>query len=375
MNTPTRGIPPLAVILVSLLFTARADAQKAEPPARTAPAGTWTAVAGGFPGSSSSVWDLAVFGTDLIAAGLFSNAGGVPVSNIAAWNGTSWSALGAGVNGPVYALTIHDGRLIAVGGFSEAGGMAATRVAAWDGSAWSNLGAGVAATPYAAASYQGRLFVGTSEGLPPFGVQVANLNEWLPANAAWFQRFTFLSEAGNDLVSIQAVDVVGDRLFIGGEYLRIRVYDGTNLSLAGTVQNVRAVDQFGGNVVAGATDPLLSSWDGAQTWTSLNPAWDGCGVVSDLQVRNGLLHAAGSFAGPCGPNGVITWDGTNGSQLGSGMNGSVLALAELNGVLFAGGYFTTADGQPALRIAQWNDAPVAVEQKTIGGVKALFRNR
>src|SRR5438270_499147 len=53
---------------------------------------------------------LAVSGSNLYAGGLFTTAGGIVVSNIAKWNGSSWSALGSGMSSPfgseVYALAV-----------------------------------------------------------------------------------------------------------------------------------------------------------------------------------------------------------------------------------------------------------------------------
>ena len=42
---------------------------------------------------------LAVSGSDLYAGGRFTTAGGIAANRIAKWNGSSWSALGSGMNG------------------------------------------------------------------------------------------------------------------------------------------------------------------------------------------------------------------------------------------------------------------------------------
>jgi hypothetical protein len=54
---------------------------------------------------------------DLIAGGYFTTAGGVSANRIARWNGTSWSALGTGMNSwRSYALAVlPNGDLIAGG--------------------------------------------------------------------------------------------------------------------------------------------------------------------------------------------------------------------------------------------------------------------
>ncbi|HEX6812358.1 MAG TPA: hypothetical protein VF384_12090 [Planctomycetota bacterium] len=70
---------------------------------------------------------------DLVAGGGFTTDGGVSASNIARWNGTSWSPLGAGMNDDVMALAVlANGDLVAGGAFSSAGGAPAHFVARWN---------------------------------------------------------------------------------------------------------------------------------------------------------------------------------------------------------------------------------------------------
>jgi hypothetical protein len=60
---------------------------------------------------------------DLLVAGEFDHAGGVPLANIARWDGASWSAVGGGIDGPVLALAqLADGTVVAGGRFQSAGG-------------------------------------------------------------------------------------------------------------------------------------------------------------------------------------------------------------------------------------------------------------
>jgi hypothetical protein len=65
---------------------------------------------------------LAVSGGTLYAGGWFINAGGNAANNIAQWDGSSWSALGSGMNNDVNALAVSGGTLYAGGGFTTAGG-------------------------------------------------------------------------------------------------------------------------------------------------------------------------------------------------------------------------------------------------------------
>jgi trimeric autotransporter adhesin len=111
----------------------------------------------------------------VIAGGAFATAGGVPANNIAEWNGTSWSPLGAGatngVNGGVLELALlPNGDVLVAGAFSLAGGVPVNHVARWNGSTWSAVGAGVSLSLFSvpafggvraiAADATGALFVG-----------------------------------------------------------------------------------------------------------------------------------------------------------------------------------------------------------------------
>src|SRR5688572_26733243 len=80
---------------------------------------------------------------NVCVGGVFSRAGGAPANNIAKWNGSSWSALGAGMDGPVYALAMFGGDLYAGGNFTTAGGSPANYIAKWDGSNWTAVGSGM----------------------------------------------------------------------------------------------------------------------------------------------------------------------------------------------------------------------------------------
>ncbi len=69
---------------------------------------------------------------NLYVGGSFTSAGGVTVNNIAKWNGTSWSAIGGGVNGNVNTLHIDSsGNIYAGGDFTQAGGITVNKIAKW----------------------------------------------------------------------------------------------------------------------------------------------------------------------------------------------------------------------------------------------------
>ncbi len=94
-------------------------------------------------------------GSVLYVGGWFADTGGSgggPANNIARWDGQAWSALGEGVTSEtgtarVHALAVFDdgsGPALYAGGlFDTAGGAPANNIARWDGTQWSPLGAGV----------------------------------------------------------------------------------------------------------------------------------------------------------------------------------------------------------------------------------------
>src|SRR5262249_18487793 len=112
---------------------------------------SWSALGSGLvsqsaPGSGPGVNALAVSGNDLYAAGQFATADGNPANSIAKWDGSNWSALGSGVTfvdgspGKVWALAVSGTNLYVggVGNFWD--GSEVTNIAKWDGNSWSALG-------------------------------------------------------------------------------------------------------------------------------------------------------------------------------------------------------------------------------------------
>ena len=126
----------------------------AQAPAACQPA--WQPIFGGGPGPNSTVMATAVFddggGPALYIGGQFGRVAGVTTHQVARWDGSSWSAVGSGMDnsfGPTWvrALAVFDDgsgpALYAAGAFQYADGLPANSIARWNGSAWSALGGGL----------------------------------------------------------------------------------------------------------------------------------------------------------------------------------------------------------------------------------------
>lgn len=101
----------------------------------------WTSLNSGFNGDNDKVMSLIVHGSDLIVGGQFVDTvaydnSRVQLNNVAKWTGTTWQALGNGLNNLVSSLTIYNAELVAGGKFDG-------KVKLWDGNVWTTIGAGL----------------------------------------------------------------------------------------------------------------------------------------------------------------------------------------------------------------------------------------
>lgn len=96
--------------------------------------GEWApTVGGGLEIAGGEFWAFAAveYEDRFYFGGNFTAAGGVPASNIAAWDGAQWSRLGTGADGWVRDLLVHDGRLWVAGDFDQVGGLDQAHLARW----------------------------------------------------------------------------------------------------------------------------------------------------------------------------------------------------------------------------------------------------
>lgn len=97
---------------------------------------SWSPV-GAVGAGNVTIQDIAVAPNgDIYVCGSFTSIGGVAANYIAKWNGSTWSALGSGLNNLAYTLAISpNGDVYVCGTFTTAGGITCS-IARWDGSSW-----------------------------------------------------------------------------------------------------------------------------------------------------------------------------------------------------------------------------------------------
>jgi hypothetical protein len=97
-------------------------------------------------------------GPALYVGGSFNRVNGTDVvSNVAKWDGTTWTGLGAGLDGAVQELIVfNDGSgdaLYAMGNFNNSGTNPMPRIAKWNGTEWEAVGAGADGNVFGAIVY------------------------------------------------------------------------------------------------------------------------------------------------------------------------------------------------------------------------------
>ena len=343
----------------------------------------WSAYPGLGPGLSGGVRCIAELPNGDLAVG-GGIVYGLPGTYIARWNGSVWSSIGGGTNGPVVSLTrLANGDLLAGGYFTIVGGVIHYCISRWDGSTWSPLGSGANDTVSCMALHtNGDVLVGGMFTFPGNRIARWDGSSWSPLGQGL---------PGN--VSAIAILPNGDAYAAGSSATGIFIarWDGVAWAMIGTGPNesVQAVVQMpNGNLVAGGSfmavggvvANAIARWDGA-SWTPLGSGFGWSpqtpSVRSLAVMPNGDLIAGGYFttAGGFSASYIARWDGSAWSALGGGMDSGVEAVVAMpTGDLVAAGWFSTAGGVPANAIARWNGAawsPIGAGAGYGGSVRAL----
>jgi hypothetical protein len=353
----------------------------------------------GAPGTDSlnlAASALAVTPGAVYVGGEFTDAGGDPnADRIAAWNGSSWSALSSSTsqisNGRVSAIAVSAGKVYAGGSFQNAGGDAnADFLAVWDGTSWQPFcdatgpafngnvtslqiidrtlyvggefqdGAGIASADYLLACdlATGASSSVVSDPAHPFSGSVYALTA--DSNGTLYAGGGF-----SNLENIAAADNVA-YLPSGGTWQPMGAGAGPcGCAVTSFVRGLTAVgtDAYVGtdaNDVAGIPQAdHVARWNGSE-WSALGADSDGGnGWLPSTTSINALIgtathvFATGTFQnanGDARADNVAVYDGTAWHPVGSDgagngpWTGNGLALALVDRQLYAAGSFTSAGG-------------------------------
>jgi hypothetical protein len=351
----------------------------------------WTALAGGIDDdvNEAQINAMAASGSKLYVGGQFDLADGNSATNIACWNGTAWSALNDGINydtsdtndtttASVNALAYNGTNLYVGGTFNLAGTKTVTNMAKWNGSSWAAVGSGLDYVPFLSSdtntpSVNALAFIGTNICAGGVfnvsgSVSLGNLAEW--NGTSW----SSLGVTDDEVDAIYAVSA--SEIYVGGAFdtidnvpaSTVALWNGANWNPldTGSDGTVYALALTGNLLIAGGSfDSLgeanatsIGQWDGI-SWAALG---NQIGNSPDNQVNACIIsetnvYLGGSFvtAGGVTLNGMADWTGNAWQPLGNGVNGYVTALAADGNALYVGGLFMQ-DDVSATNIALWNGA-------------------
>ncbi len=348
-------------------------------------AGAWQQIATvAAPGSGPMVEAMLSWNGQLVIGGRFDTVLGFTANNIASWNGTTWSPLGAGVGGVVHALanyTVGVTSALWVGGsFGTAGGVTTNNLAAWTGSSWiatpgCNGPVHTLAVRLTAAVTTSYLFVG-GDFSTGGGIAADRVVRFNAASNAWVALGT-LPVAGSPCSRLFVRNSVSSYDLVAAQDATASLWNGTAWNTLGpslnTVQGIAqgtsltpeiaAITYFGGRFTVGLRDSYallggVYSYDGV-TWQTV----DGLGIdgavkavvaaPTDVVIGGPFRAISGVVMNGVARGGPGAWQPLGGGLTGG--SGEVNALLRLpNGDIVAAGSFSVATGGAANRIARWD---------------------
>jgi hypothetical protein len=373
--------------------------------------------AGAPAGDERLVHTVVNLGSDLIAVGEFTSIGGVSANYVARWNGTTWSAMGAGFNRTARSAAVLNSVLYVSGSFSASGDTELASIGRWDGAAWQPVVSGDDASlsinriaaingsiyatgligsgfvpvarltadgwrsiaedpsdqsdvfaPFDIGVYDGQIYVSGLFRTAP-GESATQIARWTGSTWRGFGTGNSARVFGAATYQNKAI-VYGEFKQIGGQLIRnVAAFDGSAWSPLGVggpddSGSVMATCLWNDNLVVvgnfslgDRTQPVpigsVAIWNGT-TWSGLGqPIY---GAVQACAVLDNTLYVGGQLSNAQGESlgTVARWTGTAWEPLGGGTDAPVYAMAAYNGRIYIGGDFTQAGEVTATGIAAWN---------------------
>lgn len=346
-------------------------------------AGTFQPLGSGVDLAGGGVMTMTVMTNgDLAVGGRLQTAGGVPVASVARWDGSTWSALGAGLHpndswtpitqelGGVRRLVATANGLVAFGLFDASGSTPMFDVASWNGTAWSAVGA-----------FPGGSFVSRIEG-----TVLANGDLVACGNAFFFSPSQFVvrwdgvawsylplpSQSPNVVAALPNGDLVvgGSALFGNASVER---WTGNSWQVLGSVLS-SVIDAkpltltplpslglgsfaLGGHGITGmsgvAGQNVMLHLDGGVGWIGDISAFVGTFPRLHAQPSGEVFVTGAGAIGPTPLPGLGRWNGSQWQPVAGSPNGLTLVADDLRSGLVA------TDGNLVWRYdgAQWTALP------------------
>lgn len=213
-----------------------------------------------------------------------------------------WQPFGGGANGTVTVMEeLANGHMLIGGDFTDVGGTAANRVAIWNGTSFVALGSGLQGIVNCAVEFNGEIYVGggSLSGL-------ADLAKW--NGTGWSFQTVFASKY-SEVTALHVhngqLHAAGIMTGIVGASHQVARWDGADWQPVGSGFNghIHALDSRAGVLVAGGAftgffmDPNpnlnhVAEIEGNE-WTQLGDGLNA--TVRDLLSIDGVLHAAGEL--------------------------------------------------------------------------------
>jgi hypothetical protein len=181
---------------------------------------TWQTHISSIVGFSPTVFAMRVFndgsGEALFVAGRFTAINGTSAANVARFDGVNWTALAGGLptsqTGDMEAMTVFQGKLHVGGSPTTPAGQPQASVASWDGQGWTSVGQSLGGRTTALAVFND----GTGDALYAGGTAQPGVGYIAKLVAGQW----VMVDGGVD-ASVFGMNVVGNRLYIGGSFLNV----------------------------------------------------------------------------------------------------------------------------------------------------------
>lgn len=327
--------------------------------------------------TNSAVLATTEYQNKVVIAGEFTTVSGVPATNVAIWDGTTWAAMGGGIPDLVKCLAVFNGDL-----YAGADVIGSTAIYKWTGSSWVSAGPMTSSVnALYADEANGVLYAGGSFTSP--GKYVAKFQ-----NGAW-TGVGSLTTGTSSFPACYALTTYKDTLYAGGtfgagsntQYVAkfnpssgwVQLHNDKPNGAVNAFTHFRDTLYVGGNftkvgVQTGANIRWhvgLAKYD-TKDWIQLIPGIVGpnttSGEVFSIEYYNGEIYASGTFndifgGNPSTPR-VARYNGSSWQGLDTGLDNAGRNLHRIGDTLYVGGSFSTTGSVNSPCIGRWYNAYV-----------------